>query len=262
MRHKKTPARAWYWGLLLLLCWGAPAPAHSQPKDNLAKAKVMFEQGETYYKAREFERSLYFYREAYLLSLEPSMLFNMGQCYRQLGLLQEAIESYRAFLRDSPATHVLRPKAELLLREVEAELKPRPASRPTPEPASQPTSAPALQPTSTTTASQPTEPEIQPASSLPAGMSSLLEEPRAPVAPWLFYGGAGLSGATALGFGALALSASREARRLQEQRDFDAIKPFSDKAKRLGVVSDLFLLSSLSFGVAGFVLQRKASDSK
>ncbi|HEY2743897.1 MAG TPA: hypothetical protein VGL86_04720, partial [Polyangia bacterium] len=43
-------------------------------------------------------------KEAYLDYPDSSFLFNIGQCQRQLGLKQDAVLSYKAYLREAPST--------------------------------------------------------------------------------------------------------------------------------------------------------------
>src|SRR5262245_50959307 len=85
------------------------------------KAADRFEQREAHYNIQEYEEALAGYKEAYLLSKEPALLFNIGQCYRHLDRVEEALKSYRAFLREVPDTAV-RPGVEKIIAELEARL--------------------------------------------------------------------------------------------------------------------------------------------
>jgi tetratricopeptide (TPR) repeat protein len=108
--------------LAVLLSAGLAAPARGQPKAapegaTREKAAALFKEADANYKVREFAKALAGYKEAYLLSSEPVLLFNIGQCYRQMGQLDEALKSYEAFLRDDP-TSALRANAEARIKEL------------------------------------------------------------------------------------------------------------------------------------------------
>ena len=116
-----------FWVVLALLALGAPLWAQS--KEELKKAAARFEEGERHYKLGEHEEALKKYRESYLLSGEPALLFNIGQCQRILGQDQEALRSYDRFLDDFPETpyraeiegHVAALQAKIEARRAEEE---------------------------------------------------------------------------------------------------------------------------------------------
>jgi tetratricopeptide (TPR) repeat protein len=130
-------------GLVLGLCLGS-VPAFGQPKDDPAKAQALYEEAERYYKLAEFDAALKLYRESYLASGEPELLFNIGQCNRQLKNYEDALKNYKAYLRDVPSSPS-RPEVEKLIKDVESKMGPQPTSEPMSKPASlastQPTSA-------------------------------------------------------------------------------------------------------------------------
>jgi tetratricopeptide (TPR) repeat protein len=144
-------------GFVVLLAAFAAAPlfASAQPAAPPAlseldreKARALFELGEAYFKAAEYDKALESYRGSYEISKRPELLFNMGQCYRQLGENEEAVKSYRAFLEGLPDSK-LRPEVEELVRKLEAAPAPPPpppasmALAPEP-PAEAPASAPVV----------------------------------------------------------------------------------------------------------------------
>jgi tetratricopeptide (TPR) repeat protein len=95
---------------------------HAQPdkapsKTEREKAKALFDKAEAYYKVREYEKALAGYKESYLTVQEPALLYNMAQCYRLLGKSEEALSTYRSFLRDVPDTP-LREKVEGFMAEL------------------------------------------------------------------------------------------------------------------------------------------------
>src|SRR6516225_1877017 len=85
--------------LCVLLLAGAAAPAHA---DNRAAAREAFRDGTRLYEIGEFQKALDSFKRAYLNYADPSLLFNLGQCYRQLGDKPEALRSYRQFLNKVP----------------------------------------------------------------------------------------------------------------------------------------------------------------
>lgn len=69
--------------------------------DDRATAKAHFERAERAYKLARFDEALVDYQRAYETLPLPDLLFNIGQCHRNLGNLDEAIFSFEAFLRDA-----------------------------------------------------------------------------------------------------------------------------------------------------------------
>jgi tetratricopeptide (TPR) repeat protein len=74
------------------------AGAAAEPND--AKARYM--SGQSHYNLNEFAEALQDFKEAYRLRPDPAFLFNIAQCERQLGNLEEAIKFYRSYLRNKP----------------------------------------------------------------------------------------------------------------------------------------------------------------
>jgi hypothetical protein len=108
---------------LVLLAVGLDTAA-AAPKPTAAEqaAKSAFEKAAADYKLQRYEEALAGFEEAYRLTNEPSILFNIGQCYKQLERFDEALRAFRAFLRDAPAQSPQRPNAEARIQEIEQEL--------------------------------------------------------------------------------------------------------------------------------------------
>ena len=70
--------------------------------DDRAAAKREYNEGTRLYEVAEFAKALESFKKAYLHFEEPALLFNMAQCYRQLGQRQEAVRFYRTYLRKIP----------------------------------------------------------------------------------------------------------------------------------------------------------------
>lgn len=81
----------------LLLLLGAVAHAEDR-----AKARELFQRAQQHYKLGEFQPALDGFKEAFRNFEDPSLLFNIAQCERQLGRKQEALRSYRMFLSEQP----------------------------------------------------------------------------------------------------------------------------------------------------------------
>lgn len=70
--------------------------------EDRAKAREMFKVGMQHYDLAEYKEALVAFKEAYRNYEEPTILFNIGQCYRQLGDKEQAIRFYRTFLIKQP----------------------------------------------------------------------------------------------------------------------------------------------------------------
>jgi tetratricopeptide (TPR) repeat protein len=81
-------------GMLLLLA----APVSAKGK---LEAKEAYKRALQYYNLSDFKSALDGFKEAYLDYPDPSFLFNIGQCQRQLGDKQNALLSYKAYLREA-----------------------------------------------------------------------------------------------------------------------------------------------------------------
>jgi TolA-binding protein len=86
--------------LLAAVCvlLGAATQGRAEPND----AKARYLSGQSHYNLNEFPEALQDFKEAYRLHPDPAFLFNIAQCERQLGELEEAIKFYRSYLRNKP----------------------------------------------------------------------------------------------------------------------------------------------------------------
>lgn len=81
---------------LSLLVGQAPAD------DNTAKARAAFQWAQRLYKEARYASAIEKFEEAYRLKPHPSILFNIGRCYEQLGEIPRALRSYRDYLKAMP----------------------------------------------------------------------------------------------------------------------------------------------------------------
>lgn len=68
---------------------------------NKEAAKAAYRRWTQHYNLNELPQALEAFKEAYRHFEEPSILFNIGQCQRRLGRNEEAIQSFRAYLREN-----------------------------------------------------------------------------------------------------------------------------------------------------------------
>jgi tetratricopeptide (TPR) repeat protein len=93
--------------------------SNDQSREQAANA---YHAAETNYKLQKYQEALEGFQLSYTLSNEPSILFNIAQCQRRLGQLEEAKKSFEFFLRDAP-THPKKTNAEKLIKEIDTELE-------------------------------------------------------------------------------------------------------------------------------------------
>jgi len=70
--------------------------------DDVAHARDAAKKAVQHYNLAEWQQALDSFTEAYRAHEDPAFLFNIGQCHRQLGHVQEAITFYRSYLRNLP----------------------------------------------------------------------------------------------------------------------------------------------------------------
>ena len=127
--------------LLLFLVLAAP-PAHAE-NDVRARARARFDEAQLDYKLGRFDEALEGYRSAYELVAHPDLLFNIGQCYRQMGNCERALFFYRQFLEDAPQAEN-RPLVMELIAECERIEPPAPPPPEPPPPAAPPPAPPPI----------------------------------------------------------------------------------------------------------------------
>jgi tetratricopeptide (TPR) repeat protein len=111
-------------------------------------AHAHFKEAQLQYQLGSYDKALEEYRAAYDLLAHPDLLFNIGQCHRQLGDCERAIFFYQEYLSRSKA-----PPNRALVEELVAECKKVLASAPPPPPAPPPILPPPVE-------SQPPPPPI------------------------------------------------------------------------------------------------------
>ena len=150
----------------------AVGPARAGQKADSARAREAFRSAQQHYKLAEYAQALDAFKETYRLIEDPSLLFNIAQCYRQLGKKEEAIRFFRTYLHDAPGNgenedvkktiasleaalkQEQAQKQEAAAREAAAAAPPV-AETKAPPPAVKPAPSPAPAPTNTLVASAP-----------------------------------------------------------------------------------------------------------
>jgi len=87
-----------YAAVLLMLC-ATPAFADNKSKDK-SKGKALYEEGLRHYNVSEYTEAIRVWKEAYLLSKRPVLLFNLGQAYRLSGDCTQALTFYDSYRRE------------------------------------------------------------------------------------------------------------------------------------------------------------------
>jgi tetratricopeptide (TPR) repeat protein len=122
--------------LLSLFCLFQASPAQAKPQPSeqeLAKLAESVDKANKLFEEKKYQQALPLYQDVYTRSKEPTMLFSIGQCYRNLGQFELAARSYEAFLKEAPQNQELRPLAQQLLTEAQEKLpKPDPPKKLTP----------------------------------------------------------------------------------------------------------------------------------
>lgn len=115
--------------------WHVAVPSLAHAEDAITRtAKRHFAKGEKLFALGQFEEALEEYQLAFDAKPIPGILFNIGQCYRNLGDFNQAVFSFRKYLTLDPNA-ANREAVEQLIAELETKnsvTKPRP--RPGKEP--------------------------------------------------------------------------------------------------------------------------------
>lgn len=225
----------------LFFLLASPLAAQSNSEAEIKKAKALFEEAQVLYQEEQYGQALEKYREAYDLSRAPTILFNMGQCYRLLGQLKEAAEYYRRYLEESPDTPY-REEIEEKIGILELQIGKESA-----EAESEALRAQMAELEARLEASVEKDPFAEQKSLLSGVLFGAA-------------GGAGLAGAVV---GGIALRSTLEAKRLKESEEGDPVQNNIDahkalkRAKTLGLVSDALLVTAIATGVGGYVFRKK-----
>jgi tetratricopeptide (TPR) repeat protein len=87
-----------------------------RPGDDLEAARVAARRGTSLYDLGKYSEALDSFETAYQRKAVPALLFNIAQCHRQLGHLEQAARVYKSYLRTDPPEASARQTRELLAR--------------------------------------------------------------------------------------------------------------------------------------------------
>ncbi len=113
-------------GLCLLL---SPRPAHA----DAGQARAHFDKGRAYFQVDEYRKAIEEFKAAHVEKPDPAFLYNIAECYRHLGEIQEALTFYRRFLSTAASNDRSRPAVEKRIAELQKvarEPKPLPPAAP------------------------------------------------------------------------------------------------------------------------------------
>src|SRR5438552_7486793 len=108
--------------LLALLTLAVSLAAAADDASDARGARAAFQKGQTEYNLGNYVEAAKHFEETYRSKPVPALLFNIAQCYRFTGNLEKAVQTYRSFLRNAPATDRNIALAKELLLQVEAAL--------------------------------------------------------------------------------------------------------------------------------------------
>jgi tetratricopeptide (TPR) repeat protein len=111
-----------------LLAAPAPAPPAPAAEDAAAQAKSYYLQGDRAFNLGKYDEALGLFEKAYNLKPVAGLLFNVAQCHRLLGNLEQARRVYRAFINQTGDTK-LKAAAQEKLAEVEGVIEAQTKSR-------------------------------------------------------------------------------------------------------------------------------------
>jgi tetratricopeptide (TPR) repeat protein len=80
----------------------ASVPASAAPHSALEDARKLTSQAMVEYNVGRFEQALDLYTKAYERLPKPALLFDLGQCHRQLGHYERALFFFHGYLREQP----------------------------------------------------------------------------------------------------------------------------------------------------------------
>jgi tetratricopeptide (TPR) repeat protein len=134
-------------------------------------ARSEWRQGNVAYDLAQYEEAAKHYEAAYTHVQDPVFLFNIGQSYRMGGRLEQALDRYRAFLRNTNADTPNRDLAEKFIAEIKRKLEANKA----------PTSGPpAPVPQSSATMPEPTPLAATPSSDIPPAATAIMVSTQVP----------------------------------------------------------------------------------
>ena len=104
--------------LIALVALDTGAPPEATDNSAESRGRVLFQKAETNYNLGKFEAARADYQASYDVDPHPALLFDIGQCYRNMGDYERAQFFYRRYTMVAP-TSPNRPAVERLIAEME-----------------------------------------------------------------------------------------------------------------------------------------------
>lgn len=255
--------RGWLTCVVVVFCALAPAltPALARADSNpeaKAQAKELYEKATRLYDVGKYGEAIASYEQAYLLMEDPALLYNIGQAYRLWDHPEEAIRSYKNYLRKRPEASN-RAEVERKIVDLERVLDERRRSgnvpaAPVPPPQAAPVPAYGYpeqpMPEQTGNYAQPEPPPLMPApeGNEPAGVAvAPVSEPPRAKRNWLAYGLIA-GGGTCLLISALSAAAGQQdAKKLRDASQ--SHQAFDPTVEKNGKAANALAYVALAAGV-------------
>ena len=124
------------WSLAIVLATAGVAYADDPlAKPTNAEAQSRLTAGNRLYRLREFEKAIDEYKAGSLKEDAPVFLYNLAQCYRQLGRYEDAIWHYERFIDRGKPTGQMKDAIDGFVKQMKDELAKKAMTQPPIEPA-------------------------------------------------------------------------------------------------------------------------------
>ena len=236
--------------LCVLAPWVARAETDAEKKQ---RAKERYEIATRFYDVGKYGEAVKEYEEAYMLTGDPALLFNIGQAYRLWDHSEDAIRVYKNYLRQRPDA-VNRADVEKKIADLDkvVEERRRSGGAPLAEPAAPPP-APGEQPPLPGAAPVSAEPAPMPQAGLPPAGVVVATPPGSSTPPksdraWLNYSLLGVGGACLVTAAVAGMLGASKAKKLQDAAQNR--QPFDPAVEQNGKTANLVAVTT---GVVGLV---------
>lgn len=269
--------------VLLAAFLGGPGRAWAQDggkgqlsEEQKRKASEHYEKATRLYNVGKYGEAVQEYENAYLISADPVMLYNIAQCHRLNGQPEEAIRFYKNYLRNAPnASATVRADAEKKIAEMEKAVEEKrrtggmtnPGA--TPPPVNPVVTAPPLNPPPPDPITVP--PPVNPPPQTSGTVGDITQQPppteeppkKSKVLPVVLLVSGGVLLATSVGLGAVAASKAKEVeRRSKLNVAFDSsVKNLETAGKNASNAAVLTGLVGVAAGVTGVIFLVKANNA-
>ena len=137
----------WFLSVPVLWLLSVGVAAEASGSDIPPDVKEKYEEGKAHFEAGAYEEAIAAFTEAYNLTGEPNLLFNLAACAERLGDAERAIAYYRVYLEEVPdAEDAEKVRERVKLLETEGIPSPEPEATVAPEPEPEPAEAETAEP--------------------------------------------------------------------------------------------------------------------